>query len=203
MAVGGGGVETAAALAGAAAVAVGGGGAETAAALAGAAAVAVGGGGAETARILADAAGLNAGTSALGGALSDNSRLRPTPKAIEKRIVRTIPNGVFIAPVKLFAESIFLFTVIVIGGGRVPLFFCSLIFAAQAIFIAASALLLATTAPETANPALTVAIIAASRATVSGEMFIVRLIGPACKTRCGLCRTEDRVRLWHVNIWED
>jgi hypothetical protein len=145
---------------------VGGGDTETRAVLAGAAAEAVGG--AERKPVLAGVAGLEAGTRALGGALWDKSRLRPSPTAMEKRIVRTVPNGVSIAPIKFLAQSILLFTVIVIGGGSVPsYFFCAPSIAASALFTAASALLLATTAAMTAAAALTAAIIAARLAADS------------------------------------
>jgi hypothetical protein len=162
-----GGVETDTALAGAPAVEVGEGGVETDTALAGAPAVEVGEGGAEREAVLACTADLDAGTSALGGALRDKRTLRPSPTAMEKRIARTVPNGVSITAIKFLAQSSFLFTVIVIGGGSVrPYVFCALIIA-LALFIAASALLLATTAAMTAATALTAAIIAATRAADS------------------------------------
>jgi hypothetical protein len=131
MEVGGGGAETDVVVAGAAAMEVGGGSAETDVVVAGAAAIDVGGGGAETGVVLAGAADTDAGTSALGGALWDKIRLRPTPMATENRIVRTVPNGVSITLLKFLPQSIFLFTVIVIGGGGVPLdFFCAVSVAA-------------------------------------------------------------------------
>jgi hypothetical protein len=112
-------------------VKVGDGGVRTDAGVPGAAAVEIGGGGAGKEVVLACTAGLDAWTRALGGALRDKSRLRPSPTAMEKRIVRTVPNGVSIAPIKFLAQSIFLFTVIVIGGRSVPLYvFCALIIAA-------------------------------------------------------------------------
>lgn len=137
--------------------------------LTGAAAVKVGGGDAGREPVLAGAAGLDAGIRALGaGALRDKSRLRPSPTAMEKRIAKAVPNGVSTAPIKFLAQSIFLFTVIVIGEGSVPPYlFCALTIAASALFIAPSALLLATTAAMTAAAALTAAIIAASLATDS------------------------------------
>jgi hypothetical protein len=118
--VGGGGAETDVVRAGAAVVEVDGGGAKADAVRAGPAAVRVGRGGAETDAVVAGAAGSDAVTFAPGVSLRDNSRLRPTPTAMERRIVRTVPNGVSIAPIKFLAQSILLFTVIVIGGGSVP-----------------------------------------------------------------------------------
>ena len=129
--VGRGDGETDTILPGAAAVEVGGGDAETSAGLAGAAAVAVGDGSAEREVVLACTADLGAGTSAVGGALRDESRLRPSPTAMEKSIVRIVPNDVSIAPTRFLTQSIFLFTVIVIGGGSIrPYVFCALIMAA-------------------------------------------------------------------------
>jgi hypothetical protein len=113
----GGDGETDAILPGAATV-VGRGDAETDAVLAGAEAVEVGRGGAEMEAVVASAAGLDAGATALGGSLPDKSGLRPTPTTMKKRIIRTVPNGVLIAPTKFLAQSIFLFTVKVIGGRR-------------------------------------------------------------------------------------
>jgi hypothetical protein len=165
VAIGGGDADTEVAVAG------GGGGAETCAAVAGAAAVEVDGGGAETEAALACTAGLDAGTSALGESVRDKTRLRPTPRAMEKRIVRTVANGVSIAPIKYVAQSILLFAVIVTGGGSIPpCFFCALIIAA-ALFITARALLLAMTAPMTATTALTAPITVVSIIAVSCEAF--------------------------------
>jgi hypothetical protein len=172
-AVGEGGAEMGAVLGGIAATDVRGGGAETRAVLAGAAAaVGVGKSGAEREAVLGCAAGLDARTSALGGALLDKSRLRPSPRATEKRIVKTVANGVPIASVKFFTQSICWFAMLVTGGSSVPPYFlCALIAAAKALFIAAPALLLAMTAPMTATMALTAAIIVASIVTVSCNAF--------------------------------
>jgi len=103
----------------AAAVEVGECGAETGAMLAAAAAVEVGEGGAETGALLAAAAGLDAGTSALGESLWDKSMLKPTPRAREKRIVTTVPNGVSTASIKVL-QSIFLFTMPKVRPPRPP-----------------------------------------------------------------------------------
>jgi hypothetical protein len=161
--VGGGGAGTTG-LADAAVVEVGGGGAGTTGL------VEIGGGGTKTDTVLAGAAG--ARTRALRESLRDKSRLRPSPRATENRIVRTVTNGVSIASVKFFARPVFWFAALVAGGSRVPrYFFCALIIAAKALFIAAPALLLAMTAPMTATMALMAAMIVASMVAVSCEAF--------------------------------
>ena len=137
--------------------------------LACAATVGAGGGGGEPEAAVACTMGLDAGMP--GESLRDKSRLRPTPRAMEKRIVRTVANGVSIAPIKYVAQSIFLLAVILIGGGSIPPYcFCALISAA-ALFITARALLLAMIAPMTATTALTAAITVASIIAVSCEAF--------------------------------
>ena len=108
--VGGGSAGVAAAVRGGGAgvaAAVRGGGAGTGTVPGGVAAAAVGGGGAESDPVTAS---LDVETFAPGELLRDRSRLTPRPRAMEKRIVTTVPNGASTASIKFFAQSIFGFT---------------------------------------------------------------------------------------------
>jgi hypothetical protein len=124
--VGGDGTEMGAVLAAAAATGVGGGGAEMGAVLAAIAATGVGGGGA----VLAAITGLDAETNALGESRWEKSMLKPAPRAMEKRMVRTVPNGVVTAWAKVTIQLVFLFITRMTGGTRTNVlvsFFCVLI----------------------------------------------------------------------------
>jgi hypothetical protein len=155
------GAETGAALAGSAAAAVVNGGADTGAALAGSAAAAIVNGGAETGVVLAGSAMLETEASALGESFQDRSTLNPTPRAREKKIVRTIPSGAPAASRKVLAHAIFLFVIPTTTGSVLSLGFSVLIIAKWA-FLIARTFLFEMTAPATAAIALTAAIIAAS-----------------------------------------
>jgi hypothetical protein len=125
----GGGAEMGGVLAATAVTGVGRGGTETGAILAATADVGVGGSGTET--LLATTTGLGAGTNALGESRWDKkSILKPTPRAMEKRTVRTVPNGVLTAAAKVITQFVFLYTAPMTGGIRTNVllsFFCSLI----------------------------------------------------------------------------
>jgi hypothetical protein len=127
MGAGGGGAEICAMLAAITAMGVGGGGAEGTV-LAATAAMGAGGGGAEGA-VLAATAGLDAETNALGKSRWEKSILKPAPRAMEKRMVRTLPNGVVTASAKVTIQLVFLFVTRVTGGTRTNAllsFFCML-----------------------------------------------------------------------------
>jgi hypothetical protein len=94
----------------AAAGAGGGGGTETGDVLAATAAARLGGGGTEMGAVLAVAARLDAGTGGLGESLRGKSIFKLPPKAKEKRMVRTAPNGVLTASAKVLAHSILMFS---------------------------------------------------------------------------------------------